>query len=77
MNALDLANTLFRHPIRDIAAVVLALALCAGVVLWPGWTEAKWRAVTVACFLYALPLWAWLHVSAGWARFNRVIGRRL
>lgn len=58
MNYLDLANTILRHPIRDIAAVTLALALCAGVVLWPGWTEAKWHTVTVACFFVGLYDWA-------------------
>lgn len=66
MNALDLANTVFHHPIRDIAAVVLTLALCAAVVLWPGWAEVKFRAVGVACLIVGLCDWA--RQLLGWDR---------
>jgi hypothetical protein len=76
MSLLQAAYVLFTHPLRDIGTVALIVALLLAAAFWPGWTEAKWRTVTVCCFLYALPLWAWLNARAAWGRFNRAIGRR-
>lgn len=73
---LTLFNQVLFHPLRDIATVALVVALLLGYGCWPGWAVARWRTVTVAAFLYTLPLWAYLNARDGWARFNRTIGRR-
>jgi hypothetical protein len=59
MSLLQAAYVLFTHPLRDIGTVALIVALLLAAAFWPGWTEAKWRAVTAAAFLYSLPLYAY------------------
>lgn len=73
---LSLLYTVLVHPIRFGGSYILLLLLLLGFGCWPGWTEAKWWTVTACCFLYALPLWAWLNARTAWGRFNRLIGRR-
>jgi hypothetical protein len=77
LNALQVLHFLSSHPIRDLATVAVPVALLLAIGhYWPGWTEAKFRAVTVACFFVGLYDWARQLGHGPWVRFNRLIGRR-
>lgn len=55
---LNLISTVLFHPIRSGAGFLALFLACLIVGFWPGWDEAKFRAVGVGCFFVGLYDWA-------------------